>query len=115
MARTSNPDSANSQFFLMRDTSPHLDSQYSIWGNTVLGHEYLTKIKIGSKGDDPNFVPDVMKKVQIAADVAPAERVNVQVLKADSVAFKNFLKTQKKADGTYPDICDIQVPSRVKS
>ena len=114
MARTSDPNSANSQFFLMRDTSPHLDSQYSIWGNTVLGHEHLTKIKVGSKGENPNFVPDVMKKVQVAADVPAAERVNVQVLKADSAAFKNYLKTQKKADGTYPDVCDIQVPSRVK-
>ena len=114
MARTSNPNSANSQFFLMRDTSPHLDSQYSIWGNTVLGHEHLTKIKVGSKGENPNFVPDVMKKVQVAADVPAAERVNVQVLKADSAAFKNYLKTQKKADGTYPDVCDIQVPSRVQ-
>ena len=115
MARTTNPDTANSQFFLMRDTSPHLDSQYSIWGNTVFGHEFLTKIKVGSKGEDPKFVPDVMKKVQIAADVDPAERVNVQVLKPESTAFKNFLKTQKNDDGTYPDICDIQIPSRVKS
>jgi len=115
MARTSAPNSANSQFFLMRDTSPHLDSQYSIWGNTVLGHEHLTKIKVGSKGEDPNFVPDVMKKVQMAADVPEGERVNVQVLKTDSAAFKNYLKTQKKADGSYPDICDIRVPSRVKT
>ena len=112
MARTSDPNSANSQFFLMRDISEHLDAQYSIWGNTVLGHEHLTKIKVGSKGEDPNFIPDVMKKVQIAADVPAAERVKVQVLKADSPAFKNYLKTQKKADGTYPDICDIRVPTR---
>jgi len=115
MARTSAPNSANSQFFLMRDTSPHLDSQYSIWGNTVLGHEHLTKIKVGAKGETPNFVPDVMKKVQMAADVPEGERVNVQVLKTDSTAFKNYLKTQKKTDGSYPDICDIRVPSRVKS
>ena len=112
MARTSDPNSANSQFFLMRDISEHLDAQYSIWGNTVLGHEHLTKIKVGSKGEDPNFIPDVMKKVQIAADVPAAERVKLQVLKTDSPAFKNYLKTQKKADGTYPDICDIRVPTR---
>lgn len=114
MARASDPNSANSQFFLMRDTSPHLDTQYTIWGNTVSGHDLLTKIKVGTKGDDPKFVPDVMKKVQVAADVPAAERVNVQVLKTDSPAFKNYLKTQKKADGSYPDICDIQLPSRVK-
>ena len=112
MARTSDPNSANSQFFLMRDIAEHLDAQYSIWGNTVLGHEHLTKIKVGSKGEDSNFVPDVMKKVQIAADVPAADRVKVQVLKTDSPAFKNYLKTQKKSDGTYPDICDIRVPTR---
>ena len=112
MARTSDPNSANSQFFLMRDIAQHLDAQYSIWGNTVLGHEHLTKIKIGSKGENPDFVPDVMKKVQIAADVPAAERVKFQVLKTDSPAFKNYLKTQKKSDGTYPDICDIRIPTR---
>lgn len=114
MARTTDPNSANSQFFLMRDIAQHLDAQYSIWGNTVLGHEHLTKIKIGSKGENPDFVPDVMKKVQIAADVPAAERVKVQVLKTDSPAFKNYLKTQKKFDGTYPDICDIRIPTRLQ-
>ena len=112
MARTSDPNSANSQFFLMRDIAQHLDAQYSIWGNTVLGHEHLTKIKIGSKGENPDFVTDVMKKVQVAADVPAAERVKLQVLKTDSPAFKNYLKTQKKSDGTYPDICDIRIPTR---
>jgi len=111
MARTSDPNSANSQFFLMRDIAEHLDAQYSIWGNTVLGHEHLTKIRVTPQ-DKTGFVPDVMKKVQIAADVPAAERVNVQVLKTDSPAFKNYLKTQKKLDGTYPDICDIRVPTR---
>jgi len=114
MARTSDPNSANSQFFLMRDTAAHLDAQYSIWGNTVMGHEHLTKIKVGSKGENPSFVPDKMNKVQVAADVPETERVNVQVLKTDSPAFQNYLKTQKKADGTYPDICDLTVPSRIK-
>ena len=55
-----------------------------------------------------------MKKVQVAADVPETERVNVQVLKSGSPAFKNYLKTQKKADGSYPDICDIRVPHRVQ-
>jgi len=112
MARTSDPNSANSQFFLMRDIAEHLDAQYSIWGNTVLGHEHLTKIKVGSKGENPSFIPDVMKKVQVAADVPAGERVKVQVLKTDSPAFKNYLKTQKKSDGSYPDICDIRIPTR---
>ena len=114
MARSSDPNSGNSQFFLMRDTSTHLDGTYSIWGNTVWGRENLTKIKVGSKQEDPNFVPDKMDKVRVAADLPESERLHVQVLDTNSMAFKNYLKTYKKADGTYPDICDIEVPTRLK-
>ncbi len=114
MARTEIPNSANSQFFLMRATSPHLDAQYSIWGSTVYGREALTKIKVGSKSEDPNFVPDKMLKVRVAADVPPEEFVNVQVLKTDSPAFKTYLKKYRKEDGRYDDICDVEIPTRLK-
>ncbi len=112
MARSQNPNSGNSQFFLMRGTAEHLDREYSIWGSTVYGREHLTKFKVGTKGDDANFIPDVMKKVRIAADIPEGERPKVQVLKASSPAFDQYLASQKNADGTYPDICDITIPSR---
>lgn len=112
MARSQNPNSGNSQFFLMRGTAEHLDREYSIWGSTVYGREHLTKFKVGTKGDDANFIPDVMKKVRIAADMPESERPKVQVLKASSPAFDQYLASQKNADGTYPDICDITLPSR---
>lgn len=112
MARSSEPNSGNSQFFLMRGTAQFLDTQYSIWGNTVYGHDILTKIKIGTKGQDEGFVPDVMKKVRIAADMDAAERPKVQALKTDAPAFRNYMAGVKKADGSYPDICDMTVPSR---
>lgn len=112
MARAQNPNSANSQFFLMRGTAEHLDRNYSIWGNTVYGREHLTKFKVGVKGDDDSFVPDVMRKVRIAADIPDAERPNIQTLKVDSPAFDQYLTSQKDASGAYPDICDITIPSR---
>ncbi len=114
MARSSKEDSGNSQFFLMRGTSPWLDTQYSIWGATVWGREYLTKFKVGTAGEDPTFVPDKMNTVQLAADVPVNERVKLQVLRTDSEAFGAYLKTLRKEDGRYPDICDITVPSRIK-
>lgn len=114
MARTGDPNSANSQFFLMRDTSPHLDAQYSIWGTTVFGHENLTKIKVGSKSEDSNFIPDQMNRVRLAADLPLEDRMAIQVIKTDSPAFKTYLKKYKKADGTYEDICDVEIPSRIK-
>lgn len=113
MARTNDPNSANSQFFLMRAQAEHLDTQYSIWGNTVMGYEFLEKPQVGTIGDVPGWIPDRMNKVELAADMADGERPTVQVLRTDSPAFSNWLKTQKNADGTFPSVCDLQVPTRV--
>jgi cyclophilin family peptidyl-prolyl cis-trans isomerase len=51
MARTSNPNSANSQFFICFDDAPWLDRQYTVWGLVVEGMEHIDTIK---KGGDHN-------------------------------------------------------------
>jgi len=113
MARTSDPNSANSQFFLMRGKAEHLDTQYSIWGTTVMGYDLLEKPIVGTVGQIPDWLPDRMNKVEIASDLPEADRPTVQVLRTDHPAFQAWLKTQKKADGTFPEICDLEIPSRV--
>ena len=50
MARSSDPNSANSQFFICFDSAPHLDRQYSAFGKVIKGMEFIDKIKKG----DPN-------------------------------------------------------------
>jgi len=55
-----------------------------------------------------------MNTVDIAADMSADERPTVQVLRTDHPAFGNWLKTQKKADGTFPNVCDLSVPTRIK-
>jgi cyclophilin family peptidyl-prolyl cis-trans isomerase len=47
MARSQNPNSANSQFFIMFGPAPFLDNQYTIWGRVVSGMETVDKIKRG--------------------------------------------------------------------
>ncbi len=47
-ARTSEPNTANSQFFIMFAPAPSLDNQYTIWGRVVQGMEFVDKIKRGS-------------------------------------------------------------------
>ena len=49
-ARSADPDSANSQFFICFDTAPHLDRQYSAFGKVIKGMEFVDMIKKG----DPN-------------------------------------------------------------
>ena len=112
MARTSDPNSANSQFFLMRGKADHLDTQYSIWGTTVMGYDLLEKPLVGTIGEIPDWMPDRMNEVEVAADMSEDERPTIQVLKTDSPAFNNWLKTQKNEDGSFLDICEISVPTR---
>jgi len=66
MARTSDPNSANSQFFIMFDASPNLDGQYTVIGEVTEGMEAVDKLKKG----DPNAggmvdQPDKIIKMQM--------------------------------------------------
>ncbi|WP_200845377.1 peptidylprolyl isomerase [Roseomonas sp. 18066] len=69
MARTANPNSANSQFFIMFAPAPSLDGQYTIWGQVTSGMEFVDKIKRGAGGSGVVREPDRLVKAQIAADV----------------------------------------------
>ena len=63
MARSSNPNSANSQFFICFDSSPHLDRNYTVFGKVLEGMEFVDNIKRGegSNGsvDDPDKIISV--------------------------------------------------------
>ncbi len=65
MARTQDPNSAQSQFFIVFKDSPFLNGQYTVWGRVTSGMEYVDKIKPG----EPPANPDKMIKVRVAADV----------------------------------------------
>lgn len=66
MARSSNPNSANSQFFICFDDATFLDKQYTVWGKVIDGMDNVDKI---AKGEPPQN-PDKMVKVRVAADAA---------------------------------------------
>ena len=51
MARSSDPDSANSQFFICFESAPHLDRNYTVFGKVIEGMEFVMNIK---RGDGPN-------------------------------------------------------------
>jgi peptidylprolyl isomerase len=70
MARSSNPNSADSQFFICFEEAPFLNGQYTVWGKVSKGMEFVDKIKKGDKarnGEVRN--PDKIIKMQVAADV----------------------------------------------
>jgi peptidylprolyl isomerase len=66
MARSNNPNSANSQFFIVTDDSRFLDNQYTVFGRVVEGMEFVDQIKKGSGQSGSVKNPDVMVKVRTA-------------------------------------------------
>ena len=69
MARTSDPNSANSQFFIMFDTASSLDNKYTVIGQVVSGMDVVDKIKKSSPSDNGSVTdPDKIVKMTVAAD-----------------------------------------------
>ncbi len=64
MARANDPNSGDSQFFIVFDDATFLDSQYTAWGKVIEGMENVDKIKRG----EPVRDPDKIIKATIAAD-----------------------------------------------
>jgi peptidylprolyl isomerase len=78
MARASDPNSADSQFFICLDNASFLDGQYTAWGQVVSGMEFVDMIKKGDQNNNGKVAdPDKVVKMQVAADsekaAAPAE------------------------------------------
>ena len=69
MARASDPDSADSQFFIMFAPAPALDGKYTIWGKVTSGMEYIDQIKKGDQARNGAVTsPDKIIKMRVAAD-----------------------------------------------
>lgn len=69
MARSSSPDSANSQFFICFDAAPHLTGNYTAFGQVVSGMEFVDKIKKGDGANGQVRGPDKIVSLRVLADV----------------------------------------------
>ena len=65
MARSSSPDSGDSQFFICFDDASFLNNQYTVWGKVISGMEHVDKIKRG----EPVSKPDKINSLKVAADI----------------------------------------------
>jgi peptidylprolyl isomerase len=110
MARSSEPDSANSQFFLMRQAYPTLDKHYTVWGRVISGLEAVRAIKTGEPVQDP----DRMTTVRVLADVPEAHRPAVYVMDETGPAFGKLLESVRKARGADFSVCDVDLPVQVR-
>lgn len=110
MARAEDPDSANSQFFLMRAAYPALTQKYTAWGRVVLGQDVVNSIKPGEPVAAPQ---DQMVKVRLASDLPDAERPKVQVVDPASAYFRTMLSKTVNLPGF--SVCDVPIEARTAS
>ncbi|MFJ6024382.1 peptidylprolyl isomerase [Brevundimonas sp. NPDC092305] len=115
MARDEGNDTANSQFFLMRQAYPALDKRYTVWGTTISGLEVVRSIQVGD-GDNgmmAQATPDRMTRVRVASDLPAAERPTARVLATDSPRFRALADQARGARGADFSICDVTLPVEV--
>ncbi len=113
MARDDAPDSANSQFFLMRQPYPALDKRYTVWGRVVSGLDVVRALKFSPNPDGIVTEPDRMTRVRVAGDMAEGERPSVRVLNGSSAPFRALVETTRAARGADFSLCDIDLPVEV--
>ena len=69
MARSQNPNSADSQFFICFADTPHLNGQYTVWGRVIEGMEFVDQIKRGDGANGMVSDPDKIIKMRVAGDL----------------------------------------------
>jgi peptidylprolyl isomerase len=110
MARAEAPDSANSQFFLMRGSYPSLTRKYTAWGRVIVGQDVVNAIKVG----EPPVAPqDKMLSVRLASDMPEAVRPKVRVLDSRSAVFRARLAKAVADKGSEFSVCDVDIPAKV--
>lgn len=110
-ARGGDPDSANSQFFLMRAGYPSLERRYTAWGRVIAGVDVVRAIKVGEPAPDPQ---DRMERVRLLADLPEAQRPKIRVIDPKSGWFKTEIERMRRAKGADFSACDVDIPAEVR-
>lgn len=108
-AHGTQPDSANSQIFLMRGIGgPTLEKKFTAFGRILQGQEAVEAIRNG----EPPPNPDKITRMRVVADLPAAERPKLQVMDTRSPAFAAEVQATMQAKGAAFTLCDVTVPVR---
>ena len=111
MARANDPDSANSQFFFMRQHYPSLDKTYTPFGRVLSGLDVVRAIKVGEPPTDPQ---DKMLTVRLLSDLPADKRPQVQVMDTRGTAFAALVAKRRTEVGPSFVNCDVDIPVQIK-
>jgi peptidylprolyl isomerase len=108
MARAGDPNSANSQFFLMRGTSAILDQKYTPWGRVVEGLDVVRSINTG----EPPVNMDSMTRVRMASDLPAAEQPKLMRVDPASPTYRAAAAATQSTLGPRFTPCNLELPVR---
>jgi peptidylprolyl isomerase len=111
MARDEDNNSANSQFFLMRQPYPSLDKRYTAFGRVISGLDAVRAIKTGEPVPAPQ---DLMQKVRLLSDIPENERPKIRVIDPKGAWFAAETKRLRALKGADFSVCDIDPPVEVR-
>jgi peptidylprolyl isomerase len=111
MARDDDPDSANSQFFIMRQPYISLDKRYTAFGRAIFGLDVVRAIKPGEPVEAPQ---DRMERVTVLADWPDAARPRVRVIDPHGPWFAAQVARLRAEKGADFSLCDIDIPVEIK-
>jgi peptidylprolyl isomerase len=110
MGHAADPDTANSEFFVMRDTTRSLDRRYAVVGRVVAGQAAIRALAAG----DPPAAPDRMLRARVLADLPEGERPRIAVLRTEGGQFASLVQAVRSAKGADFSICDVELPVRIE-
>ena len=118
MARSDDPASGNSQFFIMRtnansaDHATHaLDKLYTAFGRVIAGQDVVDAIKIGEPVAAPQ---DKMISVKVVADLPEAQRPKVRIVDAASPWARAYIARQQAQLAPDFTVCSVKLPAEVQ-
>lgn len=109
MARNQDPNSANSQFFLMSGVNDSLNGLYTPFGRVVAGLDVVRALKAGPESTNGRVTdPDLMTRARTAAALPEGQRPVVRVMNPSSPAFVAMVEQTRAELGSRFTVCDIQ-------
>jgi peptidylprolyl isomerase len=109
MARNQNPNSANSQFFIMTGINEGLNGLYAPFGRVLAGLDVVRTLKPGAEAANGQVDdPDVITRARTAATLPERQRPVVRVRPTSSPAFAAMVEQLRAERGTRFTVCDLQ-------
>jgi cyclophilin family peptidyl-prolyl cis-trans isomerase len=114
MARAQDPNSANSQFFLMTGPNDALNGMYTPFGRVLSGLDVVKALKAGTEAVNGAVTdPDIMTRARTAAAMPEGERPSARVMTTRSPAFTALVEQKRAELGARFTVCDVQPPAEV--